>query len=859
MWQLARNTLAGRPWRTLLMIGAVMIAASLVVAMTSAIGSAQASMVDGLQRLLGASDARIIHPGNGRFDAGVLDQVRAWPQVKLATGRVVGSLTLVHADHRRHPETAQLLRLTPAAVGVDLQIENLIRDTNVVEGAWPKQPNEILLDRPTADQLHARVGDALEVQRFGEPVPLVVSGIFEQVRLPALQRPLVKLDRHTLANATDRPDELTAIAIVLAEGADVAAFCDRHANELPAPLELEPAEMVRSGLNRQVRANNFGFTIGSIFVFICASFIIVTALTTSVTERQREMAVIRCIGASRRQLFAAQLLAGFVLALVGAGLGIPLGIALAALLVALFEEFLSAGLQVQRLGVALAVAGSVGAGLLGALYPAFMASRVPPLQALSARGRPPRKSALIMTSVIGFGLIGLQLSLMTITDPEHDFLSYAYVGLPSALMGYFLLAVPLAILVTILTAPLLSSALKLPGGMLARSILGTPYRNGFTAGAMMVGIAILVTTWSSMTSLLQDWIGKTRFADGFVVRTTGILPKEQHAIAELPFVRGTCAIGYLPVRVVGRQIFGVQGLAPPNVTCVGFEPDVFFAMNAIEWSAGSPTAAIPRLKAGDGVIVADRFLTTQRVKLGDSLTLASGRTEREFTIVGAVNSAWLEIATQLFGIRNQYLDFSVSCVFMDWNVVGDVFGNRDAYIMQVSLAPQVSDEEVGRRISDAVPGVQFTSGRWIIETVNAIAAGLLAVQSAIAFAALVLASLGVGNVVLANIHGRRYEYGVLRAVGAPTHMLARLVFAEAVVLAITAALVGTLLGLHLSAVAATHYRHLAGLPVRVTFPVIPTAIGWAVVIALTLLAAVPGVLSIVRPRPAALLAAGRAG
>src|SRR5688572_4634030 len=99
MWQLARNTLAGRPWRTALMIGAVMIAASLVVAMTSAIGSAQASMVDGLQRILGAADARIIHPGNGRFNADVLDMVRTWPEVRLATGRVLGSITLIHADH----------------------------------------------------------------------------------------------------------------------------------------------------------------------------------------------------------------------------------------------------------------------------------------------------------------------------------------------------------------------------------------------------------------------------------------------------------------------------------------------------------------------------------------------------------------------------------------------------------------------------------------------------------------------------------------------------------------------------------------------------------------------------------------
>src|SRR4029453_12237916 len=108
-----------------------------------------------------------------------------------------------------------------------------------------------------------------------------------------------------------------------------------------------------------------------------------------------------------------------------------------------------------------------------------------------------------------------------------------------------------------------------------------------------------------------------------------------------------------------------------------------------------------------------------------------------------------------------------------------------------------SDKEAIRQIANVAPGVQFNSGRWILKTVNEVAAAILTVESTIAFVALVLGSSGVGNVNLPNIHGRRYEYGVLRAVGGHRRLLAKLILGEAAILAITGALTGTLLGIHL--------------------------------------------------------------
>jgi len=859
IWRLARNWLAGKPGRTALMIAAVAIAASLVVAVSCAIGSVQASMEYGIVKILGATDARIIHPANGRFDESLLATARSWPEVRLASARLGASLTLVHSDRRKNPKTSQLLRCTPNALGVDLSLEPKFRTQVLTDGVWPTQPDEILIDPITAEELQAKPGDVLEVQRFGTPVTLKVAGIFERQKLGTLQRPFVDLDRGTLMNAADRKGQITSIVMLLNAGVDVNAFCEKYASALPEELIIEPAEKARSGFDRQVSASRFGFTIAAVLTFLSASFIIVTAMTTSVTQRQRDMAVIRCVGASRGQLFGSQIIVGVLIGLAGAIVGIPLGLGLTWILVTWFSEYLQAGLRIEALGLQLAIIGSLAAGVLGAIYPAFMASRVTPMQAMSVHAHPPRARSIIICSLIGLVFIALQVVLLAIPDASDRFIAYVYAGMPAVHIGYFLLAVPLVLLVTWGLQRPLSLLLTLPPTMLRGSVKATPFRHGFTAGAMMVGMAILVSTWSTATSILHDWLGKIKFADGFAFRSTGIRVEEQQAIAAIPFVESTCAIGYLPLNVVDRQIFGVRGIAPPNVTCIGFDIDEFFRNNAVEWVAGNQIEAVRELNAGAGVVVADRFLTTQRVNIGDTITLEAGRTRKTYAIVGALNSAGLDIATQLFGIRSQYMEFSISCVFMARTEVMKTFDNSDAHMLQINFPDDVTDEQLTKAIADAAPGVQFRSGRDILKTIDKVAFAMLTVQSTVAFAALVLASIAVGNVILANIQGRRFEYGVLRAIGAHRGLLARLIFAESAIVAITGALVGTLLGLHLAWVGAIHYRELAGLPVVLRVPWGPIAAGLLVVLLLTVIATVPGVRAVIKPRPTALLAAGRNG
>ncbi|MCA9284095.1 MAG: ABC transporter permease [Phycisphaerales bacterium] len=854
-WPIARTSVAGRRGRTALLIAAVGLASSLVTAVSCAIGSLQQTVADRIERALGTTDARIIHEFNARFDAAIVGDVRTWPGVQLAEGRLFASITLVKPNPDGSVTDAP--RANVNVRGVELSGMERFQQVELAEGRLPRDDRELLLDPLAASTLHAGLGDRLRLQRFGPPLEFEVVGIYKRPVLGMLQRPEGQLSLAATGEATGRTNEVSVVSIILDDDLDVRQWCAANAGRLAPPLQLEPAEMAATGFDRQVRASRLGFVLGAAIAFLSCSFIVATGMTTAVVEQERMMAVVRCIGGSRRQLFMAQVLAGTIVCGIGGAIGVPLGMGLAWLVLVQFPEQIPGGLTISWLGVALSLAGALLAGVLGSAFPAWRACRVSPLRALAARSAPPSRHGFVLATFAGLLCVGIQLALLGIPDVQARFWVYASVGIPLQHIGWFLLAVPVLRILLPGLAPLVSSALHLPPRLLRESMAATPFRNGFTAGALMVGMSVLVSTWSGGESLMRDWFDRIRFADGFAFRMSGLSPDEQATIAALPFVRETAAIGYLPLRVGAEQQLGVQGMAPPSVVCVGFEAEPFFRLNRLDWQQGTPEEAIPALRAGEGVLVAEQFLAARGLGVGDTISLGSARTERPFRIVGVVGAAGLDIATQWFGIRSAYMEQAVSCVFMDFDVMRRLYGAKEATIVQMNLDPGTTDEAVMKAVEDAVPGVRYASGRAIRAAIDEIGRTLLGVTSTVAFAALVLGCFGVGNVIAAGIHSRRFEFGILRAVGAPPSLLLRLIVGEAILIGFAAVATGSALGMSLAWNGTRMHRDLLGLPLRPIFPVAPALIGAAVLVAMAALAALPAAIALARRPARELLAAGR--
>jgi len=862
-WHIALNGLSARRGRSALLAAAVLLASSLVVAVACGLGSVRHAISSHLTRVVGATDARIIEENGQRFDASLLEAVRTWPGVRLAGGRLLSSITVLgesaaarDAQGAPTSQTAtEVPRVNLQVRGIDLETMAAFGQVELVEGELPRREGEVLLDPLARAALRARLGDSLLLQRFGLPMQLVVTGFYTRPTLGMMQRPEAITARSTLEAATDRSGQLSVISIILEDGVDVLQWCSDQAQRVDPPLVVEPAERIRTGFNRQARAGNLGFLLGAVVAFLSCAFIVATGMTTAVVEQERLMGVLRCIGAGRGHLFVAQLLSGAILCTAGGVLGVPLGAAIGWIVVRSLREWLPDGLAIEPLGVLLAVGGSLLAGIAGAAYPAWRATRVSPLVALSIRSQPPPRGGMLLCATAGGVCIGLQLLLLASLEEQARFWAYAIVGLPLLHIGWFLLCPPVLALLTTLVGPTLSRAAGLPPGMLVSSLRAAPFRAGFTAGALMVGLSILVSTWSNGLSLMEDWVARIRFPDGLAFRVTGITPAEQKRLAELPFVQSFSPIGYLPLRVVGEAALGVRGLAPPNVICVGVDPQSFFAMNALEWQEGTPEEAVPALARGEGLLVAREFLEARGLGVGDRIRLAGGRSEHDFRILGVIGATGLEVAAQWFGVSSAHSEHAMSVVVMDSQRVKQLFGSDEARMVQLAIEPSASDAAVQAAIQDAVPGVLFQSGRELRRTIAQVGTAALATTSGVALGSLLLGCFGVGNVIAAGVHARRYEFGVLRAVGAGRWLPARLVCAEAAMIGLGGAVAGTCLGLHLAWISVILHRDLVGLVMSVVVPFAPIALGTVVATLLAILAALPVGWVVARRTPRELLAA----
>ncbi|MFM8873138.1 MAG: FtsX-like permease family protein, partial [Phycisphaerales bacterium] len=223
------------------------------------------------------------------------------------------------------------------------------------EGRLPERAGEIAIDPMTAKALDCGMGAKLEVQRFGEPIALEVTGIIDRATLGALQRPYVVVERATLVEASGS-DDASTVLVALRDGTPVLEWVAAHAPAFEEPLALEPSELFTTGFDRQVKAMRLGFVLVSLVAFMSCAFIVGTGMTTAVAEQQKELAIARCVGASRAQVFMSQVWAGAALCGAAGAAGVPVGIGLAAALRWWFREFLSDGFFLSGWGVGLSLA-----------------------------------------------------------------------------------------------------------------------------------------------------------------------------------------------------------------------------------------------------------------------------------------------------------------------------------------------------------------------------------------------------------------------------------------------------------------------------------------------------------------------
>lgn len=911
IWRLATSSLWARPWRSAMLIAAVGLSAALIAAVACAMDSVNRAIEVQLGTQVGDADARLLASSStGDFPGSYLKVVTAWPEVESARAELTATVSLaLSAEGLAPPADARVdtalwlkqtrvLRTSSLAHGVwfsqaDLQLE-------LIAGRMPTDRGQIVIDALTAERLSwtyqaessarglallsgraphlglgpraipdsapeplaeainrsvgVRPGDRVQVFRlFGRRRQFEVVGIAAPPPLGG--RPQIWMSMPDLEEVSGRHDHLSLIEMKLRDGVDADAFADARQAELGDRFLLQTTAKVRSGVDRNVASSQLGFMLAAVLSFLSAAFIIMTGLNTGLAEQRRSLAVLRCIGATPAQLAATQLLIGLMLGCIGAGLGLPLGIGVAWVLVHLFREQVPSGLGLPVLTLAISAFGALVAGVGGALWPAWQASRLSPMAALSARAVPVKRVHVQLTLLAGLFCLLIQACIVGLpSDGQVVFWGYATTGLPAMFVGYFLLGVPMVMLSVWLLAPALSRLLGLPRELLGRTMRATPYRYGLTAGAMMGGLALMVALWTNGGGFLRDWIGRVRFPDAFV-SGVALSEESQRLLDALPFVKRTCAITMVPVET---DVFGVKALQHYTTTFVAFEPQAFFDMAELDWVQGDPEVAKRRLIEGGAVIVAREFFVAKGLGVGQQFSCSFNGHEETFEIVGVVTSPGLELVSKYFNVGEEYVNQSLHAVFGSRADLKAKFGNESIGLIQIELSDDIDDETALATIRRTVLGagvLDAGSGRQIREQLTGMIRGFLLVFSVVAAMSMFIACFGVANVVAASIEARRFEFGVLRAVGAQRWLLARLILGEALIIALSAGVLGTLMGLQGAWAGRRLNAMLLGIEIRGMIEPMVIVGGFAVVTAFCVGASLPSVLRLNRRSTRELLSA----
>lgn len=918
--RLARSICSARRSRVALLAGAVALSVVLVTTIACAMASLNAAFKAQIDTQIGTAEARLLPTSGETFDATLLELAQQWEGVEQAVPRRQSTLSLVI----KLPELQPIIRDDPDSGytgveqryavnafvnGIDPDLEFAARPVALIEGRYPNAIDEIVIDLRVAQRLSwsfaqqvrseagpdlladpgayldksfpfvgqsvddqreaerinagvgPRIGSMLTVPRlFGRARTLRVVGIAEPA--PIGGKPIAFTTIETLDALARKADQFTDIELKLANGIDPQAFVDAHEDEVLPQAMLQTTGRITSGVEQNMQASQLGFVLVSVIALISAAFIITTGLTTGVAEQQRTLAVLRAIGARRHQLAIAQLLVGLIVAGFGVLLGLPAGIGLGYVLTRVFDQQMSQGLVIPPVMLTMTVFGAVLAGLVGALWPAWRAASLSPLRAMTVRATPMSRRGISLVGILGaLGILTMVAIVFALADSGLFFYVYVALGLPAMFLGYFLISVPLVVLLARLCSRPISMFAGLPPQLLGRTVRATPYRHGFTAGALMTGIALMIGIWTNGSAAMRDWLGKIEFPDAFAYGLP-LSEEAQGILDDLPFVDQTCAIS---MRAVRTDAFGVEGLSSYKTNFIAFEPEPFLDMARLEFVQGDQETAVQRLNEGGAVIVAREFLVARGLGVGDTFNCTDNNDkEHAFEIVGVVTSPGLELVSQYFDLGDNFVNQAIGSVFGSRQDMIDIFGMRTAQLIQIDLneqaLQQMGDEQAINDIRHALLGagvLNVGSGRIIRRQIESVFTSTLVVFSTVAIGAMLVACFGVANLIIAEVNARRYEMGVLRAVGASRGQLIRLITAQSLIIAMTACVLGTGLGIQAAWGGREVNRRVIGIDLGFTVPVDAIALSWGFAMTLALLAAAPSAMRLGRSQIRNLLVASR--
>lgn len=665
-------------------------------------------------------------------------------------------------------------------LGIDYPEEGSDETVKLLDGRVPANGNEVVIDSVSADKGDLKIGDRVRLLTPGPEIEADLVGIFKFGDTG-------NLGGATLTGFTeDRAHELlgsqdyTEIRVNAEPGQNLDALRDEIQKVIPseyiARTKTEQADENSSDIKDALGFLNVFLLIFAFIAVFVGSFIILNTFTMLVAQRTRELALMRALGASRRQVTQSVLVEAGVVGVVGSTLGLLAGMGIASTLRWLFEkiglELGSQGLVIKASTVITAYAVGVTVTMVAAYFPARRAAKVPPVAAMTDHVAMPERSlrlrAMIGAAVFVVGAIVLGAGLAGAGDKPA-----IWVGL-----GAFGVLIGVTTISPFISQPIVAF-LGAPypklwgtvGRMSVANALRNPRRTAATASALMIGLA-LIGTFGVMAASINASVGKVvdkSLKADFIFLDPSYTPFSPEIAARAKDTEGVKSV--TEMRATAMQINGnTKSLSAASGDTLEDSLDLSFKDGNTDG-----------LK-DHGLLIDDNVAKNNNWKVGDTVkaTFING-TELDLRVGG------------IFDRNDMIGGYLVS---LETAADG---GTRPVDMLTfVKLDDGANAADVRQRLEDGLsnnPAVDLKNRKEYTDSVRAQVNQLLGLIYGMLALAVVIAVLGIVNTLALSVTERTREIGLLRAIGMSRRQLRRMIRLESVVMAIFGAILGLVVGL----------------------------------------------------------------
>lgn len=712
-----------------------------------------------------------------RVDAGLVDQIRSIDGVDAAAGSIEGLAQLVAADG-----TATKTDGIGGTMGVAWIDDERLNPFQLSSGRAPSGPSEVVLDEATVEDEGWALGDTVGVLAKDATTPMTIVGTatFGDVKgIPGFT--VIAADDATAQAMFAQPGAYDAI-VVAGDGSTTAAeLATRVEAEVGSPDlevltgEADTADKQASFKEDMSFFNTFLMAFAYIALFV-GMFIIYNTFSIIIAQRMREMAMLRAVGASRRQVLRAVLLesaiVGAVSSAIGLGAGVLMSFGLRGLLGAVGLEIPSGDLVVSGGTVTTAFVVGIAVTMVASVGPALRASRIAPIAALRDTAVESTTTSLrrivIGLAVLGAGVAGFAAG---VTGSGTGAVQLLGLGVLATVLGVFVLGPVIARpAMHVLGVPTRISGAT---GHLAReNAKRNPRRSAATASALMIGVALVgfITILASSTkastaaavdqSLRADYVidsGSWGGDGGFGLSL-------QEDLRALPEVDVLSPLRSVPVTVEGG-----------TAQATAFDTAVIEDLVELGVTAGDVEDV-----HGDGLGLDVDRAAELGVGIGDRVTVGFSATGDQEMVVRALFDGELLAAGGM--------DHVVGLDTYEANVT-DVF-DQQLYLTVHDDVDAATSKAAIERVLERWPNAELQDQAGFKESITEEIDMMLNLIYGLLALAVVIALIGIANTLALSVHERTREVGLLRAVGMTRRQLRTTIRWESVLIS----LLGTTLG-----------------------------------------------------------------